>query len=169
VSGPSVSTRARAWFLRTFKGRSRSDAGWTDTPAGAVSAPPRTFSLGDLTVTATPKGIKAAGSNPSSAVWEVRVVAAGDARTWASSYGLPAHDNSAAAAAEIALDEVDQIWREPDGWRAQALADLSEDEVEAIEDSPMFRLDFKAAQWIGPHLDAVRDDTKAVMGRWLPG
>jgi hypothetical protein len=168
VSAPSLSTRARAWFLRTFRGRSRAAAGWTDTPAGAVSSPPQTFSLGDLTVAATPKGIKAAGANPASAVWEVRVSAAGDARTWASSYGLPAHDNSAAAAAEIALDEVDQIWRDPDGWRAAVVAGLSEDEVEAVEDSPTFRLDSKAARWIGPHLDGVRDATKTATGRWLP-
>ncbi|MGB2940079.1 MAG: hypothetical protein WBD38_07270 [Candidatus Dormiibacterota bacterium] len=167
MSRPSLPTRARAWFLRTFKGRSRSEAGWTDEPAGAVSAPPQTFVLGDLQIEATPKGIKAAGPNPASAVWEVRVTAAGDARTWASRYGLPARDNSAPAAADAALDELDQIWRDPDGWKAVALAGMSEDEVEAMEDSPMMRLDFKAAQWIGPFLDAVRSHTKEETGYWV--
>jgi hypothetical protein len=168
VSGPSLSTRARAWFLRTFKGRSRSEAAWADQPAGAVSSPPRTFNLGELEVAATPKGIRAAGANPPSAVWEVRITAAGDARTWASSYGLPAGDNSAAAAAEIALEELDLVWRDPDAWKAIALEGMSEDEVEAMEDSPGFRLDLKAAQWIGPHLDAARD-ARVATGRWLPG
>ncbi|MDP9325189.1 MAG: hypothetical protein M3O87_01455, partial [Candidatus Dormibacteraeota bacterium] len=100
-------------------------------------------------------------------VWEVRVTAAGDARTWASRYGLPAGDNSAAAAAEVALDELDEIWRDPDAWRAAALGGMNEDEVEAMEDSPPMRLDFKAAQWIGPHLDAVRVATKDAGGGWL--
>ena len=116
---------------------------------------------------ATPKGIRAGGSNPPSAVYEVRVSVAGDARSWSSSYGLPAGDNSAAAAAEAALDELDQIWRDPAGWRASALAGMTEDEVEAMEDSPVVRLDFKAAQWIGPQLDAVRDATKGAGGRWI--
>lgn len=167
MSGPSLSTRIRAWFLRTFKGRSRSEAAWSDEPVGVVSAPPQTFVLGDLQIEATPKGIKAAGPNPASAVWEVRVTADGDARAWASRYGLPARDNSAGAATEAALDELDQIWRDPDGWKAVALAGMSEDEVEAMEDSPMMQLDFKAAQWIGPHLDAVRAATKDAGGRWL--
>ena len=86
---------------------------------------------------------------------------------WSSSYGLPARDNSAAAAAEIALDELDQIWRDPEGWKAVALAGMTEDEVEAMEDSPPLQLDFRAAQWIGPHLDAIRDATKGARGRWV--
>jgi hypothetical protein len=167
VSGPGLGTRARAWFLRTFKGRSRADAGWEDEPAVAVSSPPASFTVGDLQVSATPRGIKAAGANPPSAVYEVRITIEGDSRSWASRYGLPAADNSAAAAAEIALDELDQIWRDPAGWKAQAFRGMSEDEAEAMADSPAVRLDFKAAQWIGPFLDAARADTKDPSGSWL--
>jgi hypothetical protein len=165
---PSVSTRARAWLLRTFKGRSAADAGWTEeAPLAAVSSPPATFKVGELEVTATPKGIRAAGSAAPSAVYEVRVTIPGDSRSWSSRYGLPPGANSSAAAAEIALDELDQVWRDPDGWKAQALAGMSEDEVEAMEDSPLVRQDFKAAEWIGPHLDAVRSATKEATGSWL--
>lgn len=166
MSGPGISTRARAWFLRTFKGRSAADAGWEEEPV-AVSSPPHTFAVGELEVAATPKGIRAAGRNPASAVYEVKVTLPGDSRSWASRYGLPAAQNSAAAAAEIALDELDQIWRDPEGWKATALEGMSEDEVEAMEDSPIVRLDFKAAQWIGPYLDAVRPATKDAKGSWL--
>jgi hypothetical protein len=162
-----VSTRARAWFLRTFRGRSASDAGWEDEPVAAVTSPPRTFVLGELEVAATPKGIRAAGSAAPSAVYEVRISIPGDARSWSSRYGLPPEANSAAAAAEIALDELDQIWRDPDAWKAQALAGMSEEEIEAMEDSPLVRLDFKAVEWIGPELDAVRGATKDARGSWL--
>jgi hypothetical protein len=167
VSGPGLGTRTRAWFLRTFKGRSRAEAGWQEEEVAAVSSPPQTFSLGELTVQATPKGIRAAGQNPASAVYEVRITVSGDSRSWASRYGLPPQENSAAAVAEIALDELDQIWRDPNAWKAQALEGMTDDEVEAMEDSPMLRLDFKAAQWIGPYLDAVRPATKSSTGRWF--
>jgi hypothetical protein len=167
LSGSSFSTRARAWFLRTFKGRSQADAGWEDQPPGAVSSPPQSFTIGELRVGAIPKGIKAAGANPPSAIYEVRVSVEGDSHAWSSSYGLPARDNSAAAAVEVALDELDQIWRDPEGWKAAALSGMSEDEVEAMEDNPTVRLDFKAAEWIGPCLDAIRDATKGARGRWV--
>ena len=163
-----LSTRLRAWFLRTFKGRSAAEAGWAEEePVAVVSSPPRTFTLGDLEVASTPKGIRAAGSAAQSAVYEVRISVPGDSRSWASRYGLPPGDNSAAAAAEIALDELDQIWRDPGSWKAQALAGMSPDEAEAMEDSPMVRLDFKAVEWIGPHLDAVRAATKEARGSWV--
>jgi hypothetical protein len=164
-----LSTRLRAWFLRTFRGRSAADAGWEEEapPAATISSPPQTFTVGELEVAATPKGIRAAGSSTPSAVYEVRVTVPGDARTWSSRYGLPPSDNSAAAAAEIALDELDQIWRNPDAWKAQAMAGMSEDEAEAMADSPLVRLDFKAVEWIGPHLDAARAATKDARGSWL--
>jgi len=50
----------------------------------------------------------------------------------------------------------------------QALAGMSEDEVEAMEDSPSMRLDLKAAKWVGPELDAVRAETRDRAGGWLP-
>lgn len=167
MSGPTLGTRARAWFLRTFRGRSREDAAWEEEAAVAISSPPGSFRVGDLRVDATPKGIRAAGRNPASAIFEVSVRVEGDSRGWSSRYGLPPGHNSAAAATEIALDELDEIWRDPEGYKATALAGMSEDEVEAMEDSPMLRLDFKAAQWIGPFLDAARDATKGATGGWV--
>jgi len=64
--------------------------------------------------------------------------------------------------------QLDQLWRDPEGWKRQALAGMSEDEVEAIEDSPATRLDMRAANWIGPELDAVRRQTRDRTGAWLP-
>lgn len=164
---PSLSTRARAWLLRTFKGRSPEDAAWEEESTW-VSSPPQTFLLGSLEIAATPMGVKASGANRPSAVYEVRVKITGDSRSWSSRYGLPATDNSARMAAESALDELDQLWRDPEGWKRQALAGMSEDEVEAIEDSPATRLDMRAAKWIGPELDAVRGQTRDRTGAWLP-
>lgn len=165
---PKLSTRARAWALRTFKGRTREEAGWEDESTW-VSSPPEVFRVGELEVGATPVGVKAAGDNRPSAVYEVRVGIPGDSRSWSSRYGLAASDNSARAAAEIALDELDEIWRSPEDWKARVLAGLSEDEIEAMEDSPAFRLDLRSAQWVGPELDSVRPVTKAASGRWIPG
>jgi hypothetical protein len=153
--------------LRTFKGRSREDAAWEDQSTW-VSAPPETFHLGRLEIAATPVGVKAAGANPPSAVYEVRITVSAEARSWSSRYGLPPGGNSARLAAESALDELDQLWRDPDGWKGQALAGMSEDEIEAMEDSPSMRSDVKAAGWIGPELDAVRAQTRDRAGVWFP-
>jgi hypothetical protein len=152
--------------LRTFKGRSKADAAWEDESTW-VSSPPEAFKLGSLEIGSTPMGVKTAGTNRPSAVYEVRVGVSGDARSWSSRYGLPAGDNSARLAAESALDELDQIWRDPEGWKRQALAGMSEDEVEAMEESPSMRADLQAAAWIGPQLDRVRGSTKDRQGAWL--
>jgi hypothetical protein len=165
---PSLRTRTRAWFLRTFKGRSQKDAAWEDESTW-VSSPPQAFALGSLEIASTPMGVKAAGANRPSAVYEVRVTIAGAPRSWSSRYGLPATDNSARDAAELALDELDQLWRDPEGWKHEVLAGMSEDEVEAMEDSPSMRSDLAAAAWIGPELDKVRAETRDRAGAWLPG
>jgi hypothetical protein len=163
---PSFGTRLRARLLRTFKGRSQKDAGWEDESAW-VSSPPESFSLGRLSIDATPRGVKAAGLNPPSAVYEVRIGIDGEKRTWSSKYGFPATDNSAREAVEAALDDLDEAWREPDAWKARALAGMTADEVDAMEDSPAMRSDLESAGWIGPELDAVRQETRGRHGRWL--
>jgi hypothetical protein len=163
---PSFSTRSRAWFLRTFKGRSREAAGWEDESTW-VSSPPESFTLGRLTIAARPLGVKAAGGNRPSAVYEVRVSLSGGSPWWASKYGLPATDNSARQAAEAALDELDEIWRQPEAWRERTLEGMSAEEVEAMEDSPTMRHDLEGARWIGPELDAVRAATRDRAGAWL--
>jgi hypothetical protein len=165
---PSFSTRSRAWFLRTFKGRSREDAGWEEESSW-VSSPPESFTLGRLEIAARPLGVKAAGNNRPSAVYEVRVGLAGESRWWSSRYGLPAVDNSARQAAEAALDEIDEVWTRPRAWRARALGGMTEDEIEAMEDSPSMRHDLEGASWIGPELDAVRGTTRDRGGAWLGG
>ena len=164
---PSFSTRARAWVLRTFKGRSRDEAPWDDESTW-VSSPPETFSVGALVVDATPLGVKAAGANRPSAVYQVTIHVDGRPPTWTSRYGLPATDNSARQAAETALEELDQLWRDPEGWRRQVLEGMSEDEVEAMEESPSMRLDLQAARWVGPELEAVRR-RRQTTGSWLEG
>jgi hypothetical protein len=163
---PSFSTSSRAWFLRTFKGRSREEAGWEDESTW-VSSPPESFRLGRLEIAARPLGVKAAGNNRPSAVYEVRISLSGDSRSWSSKYGLPATDNSARQAAEAALDEVDEIWREPETWRARALEGMTDDEVEAMENGPAMQHDIEAAAWIGPQLDAVRASSRDRAGGWL--
>jgi len=166
---PGFSTRVRARLLRTFKGsRTREEAGWEDESTW-VSSPPETFRLGRLEIAVTPRGVKAAGSNPPSAVYEIRVVVSGDSRSWTSKYGLPATDNSARQAGEVALEDIDEAWRQPDAWKARAVAGMTADEVEAMEDSPAMRLDLESARWIGPELDAVRPDTRGRTGSWLSG
>jgi hypothetical protein len=163
---PSFRTRVRAHLLRTFKGRTREEAGWEDESTW-VSSPPATFSVGRLEIAVSPRGVKAAGGNPPSAVYEVRVAMAGDPRSWTSKYGLPATDNSARQAGEIALADIDEAWREPDAWKARALAGMTAEEIEAMVDSPAMRLDLESARWIGPELDAVRPQTRARNGSWL--
>jgi hypothetical protein len=165
---PSFGTRFRARLLKTFKGRTREEAGWEDESTW-VSSPAETFSLGRLEIAVTPRGVKAAGSNPPSAVYEVGITIAGDQRSWSSKYGLPAADNSARQAGELALDDIDEAWREPEAWKARALAGMTADEAEAMEDSPAMRHDLASARWIGPELDVVRPDTRGRAGRWLSG
>jgi hypothetical protein len=166
---PSFSTRVRARLVKTFKGsRTREEAGWEDESTW-VSSPPETFSLGRLEIGVTPRGVKAAGGNRPSAVYEVRIAMPGDSRSWASKYGLPATDNSARQAAEVALEDIDEAWRDPQAWKARAFAGMTADEVEAMEDSPALRQDLESARWIGPELDAVRPKTKGRGGSWLSG
>ena len=43
---------------------------------------------------------------------------------------------------------------------------MTEDEVEAMEDSPAMRHDLEENSWIGPELDAVRG-TRDDAGAWL--
>src|SRR5258708_28934878 len=129
---PRFSTRARAWVLRTFRGRSREAAGWDDESTW-VSSPPETFSVGALVIDARPLGVKAAGANRPSAVYQISIRAQGRTATWSSRYGLPATDNSARQAAETGRDELDQRCRDATGWRRPAREGRSEDEVQARE------------------------------------
>lgn len=156
----------RAWFLRTFRGRSRARAGWTETSPDAAAGPPRSFRLGDLEVAVQPMGERASGINQPSHLFAVRVGIPGDSRAWSSTYGLPPGATSSDAA-EAALDELHQAWREPESWAAQVTAGMSEAEAEAMLDSPAMRLDMRASQWIGPHLDGFRASRDGT-GRWLP-
>jgi hypothetical protein len=160
-------TRVRAWLLRTFAGRGKDATAWQEEPAAPLVARSESFQVGELRVTASSLGIRDTGINPASVVYQVIVSREGDTRTWTSKYGLTPEQESPAAAAEIALDELDQAWRDPEKWLAEATAGMSEDEVEAMHDSPMVQADLQAATWIGPVLDGVREQTKAAAGRWL--
>jgi len=167
VAPTRLPTRLRAWLLRTFAGRTAAESGW-DEPAMPAVARSGTFRVGELTVTASSLGVRATGINRPSIVYEVRVTREGDARSWSSKYGLDPKDDSPEAAAEMALNELDQIWRDREGWAAQATEGMSEDEAEAMLDSPILGRDLRAADWIGPQLDELRPGRES-RGGWLPG
>lgn len=130
---------------------------------------PEAFEVGILRLQVTPTGLKAAGINPPTVVYEVRIGRSDDARAWSSRYGFPPREASARRAADAALDELDEAWRDHDRWLGRVTAGMSEDEVEAMEDSPAVKLDRRAAEWAGPELDPRRAARRAD-GTWLaPG
>jgi hypothetical protein len=132
-----------------------------------VSAgPPRAFALGDLRLDVTPRGLKAAGINAPSVVYAVRVSRASDPRAWSSSYGFPPRESSARHAADAALDELGEIAADREAWWRRVTDGMSEEEAEAMEDSPSVRLDLSAAEWVAPELDAWRG-RRAATGSWL--
>lgn len=161
----SATTRLKAWFLRTFKGRSAGDTAWSDELPVSAGAP-ESLQVANLVLEVTPTGLKAAGINQPSVVYEVRVTRAGDSRAWSSRYGLAPREASARRAADHALDELDEIWRDRAAWLARVTAGMSDDEVEAMEDSPSVQQDGRAAEWIGPELDALRAGRQRD-GTWL--
>jgi len=160
MPGPTV--RARAWLLRTFRGRPRERAAWTESPALAARA---SFRVGELDVAAASVGLRSAGMNEPAVVYEVEV-ALGQGRRWTSRYGLAPDAASPEAAIEHALDELDQIWRDRERWEAELTAGMTPDEAEAMLASSMSEADLAAARWIGPELDRVRATTKGATGRW---
>jgi hypothetical protein len=165
VRNASVATRLRAWFLRTFKGRSAKDAGWSEElPTGG--GPPQAFILGALRIDVVPRGPRSAGAVPPALVYEVSITRVDDPRTWSSRYGFPPQAASARLAADAALDELDEIFHDPAGWRSRVTEGMTEAEAEAMEDSPAVRLDVKSAAWIGVELTGRRDQRRAT-GSWV--
>lgn len=158
-------TRLRARLLRTFRGRRAREADW-DEELPVSAGPPQSLAIGVLRLRVTPSGLKAAGINPPSIVYEVTISRDDDPRTWSSRYGFAPREASARRAADAALDELDEVWRDHDRWLARVTYGMSEDEVEAMEDSPAVKLDRRAAQWIGPELESLRDRRRAD-GTWL--
>src|SRR5258708_40073926 len=88
----SFATRARAWALRTFRGRSQEDAAWEDESTW-VSSPPETFEVGALVVDARPLGVKAAGANRPSALYQGSIHLQARSATRSSRSRPPATDN----------------------------------------------------------------------------
>lgn len=159
-------TRLRARLLRTFRGRPAGQTEWVDElPVSA--GPPQSFAIGVLRLRVRPTGLKAAGINPPSIVYEVTITRDDDPRTWSSRYGFAPREASARRAADAALDELDEVCRDRVGWLARVTDGMSEDEVEAMEDSPAVKLDRRAAAWIGPELELLRDRRRAE-GTWVP-
>jgi hypothetical protein len=167
-------TRLRAWFLRTFAGRTAEQAGWDREPVVAAG-PARRLTLGALTLDVVPVGLRAAGANPRSVVYKVTLTAegspplrigGGQPRAWSSSYGFPPAEAGALHAAEAALDELWQAHSDFDAWVAQVTAGMSEAEAEAMLDSPAVRLDAGAAAWVGPLLEPHRANREAG-GTWF--
>jgi len=132
------------------------------TSAGA----PETFDVAGLTVDVAPRGLKAAGNNSPAVVYVVTVRADGGSRPWSSSYGFPPRQASARQAANAALDELDEIARDSRGWLARVTHGMSEEEAEAMEDSPGVTRDVSAAAWVGPYLEPHRAE-RAARGAWL--
>ncbi|MFN2464174.1 MAG: hypothetical protein ABR573_09780 [Candidatus Dormibacteria bacterium] len=165
MAKPGLVTRIRAGLLRTFRGRPRGTAAWeAELPVSAGA--PENFALGELTLAVRPLGLKAAGENRPSIVYEVSLSGPGDPRGWSSSYGLPPASASARRAAEAALDELDEVGRDPAAWVARLTAGMSEDEAEAMLDSPAVKADQRAAGWVAPNLEPLRSQ-RARWGAWL--
>ena len=132
-----------------------------------VSAgPPRSFELGGLRIDVKPRGLKSAGTNPPSMVYQVDVKGASVPRSWSSSYGFAPREGSARRAADAALDELAEIARDRERWWRRVTAGMSDDEAVAMEDSPPVRLDQQAAEWVGPELEPWRQQ-RASTGSWL--
>ena len=160
-----LQTRLRAWYLRTFKGRSTNEAGWTEE-APLTAGPPRSFELGELRLDVNPRGLKSAGANPRSMVYRVQVSGASRPQSWSSSYGFEPREGSARIAADTALDELAEIAWDRGTWWRRVTAGMSEEEAAAMEDSPAGQLDQRAADWVGPELEPWRE-RRASTGSWL--
>lgn len=130
------------------------------------AGPPRTYHLGDLVLDVTPKGLKSAGINAPSMVYGVHITRASDPRAWSSTYGFPARVGSAGKAADAALDELAEIALDREQWWRRVTDGMTDDEAEAMEDSPSVRLDQRAAEWVGPELEPWRGRREAT-GSWL--
>jgi hypothetical protein len=166
VRNTGLGTRFRARLLRTFRGRRAEDATWVDEAPVSAGAP-ESFRVAGLVVDVTPKGLKAAGINPASIIYRVRVGLTTDPRAWSSSYGFPPREASARRAADAALDELHEISLDPTAWLERITQGMSPDEAEAMEDSPAVRLDRRAAEWVGPELEGLREERREG-GSWLP-
>ncbi|MFN2465030.1 MAG: hypothetical protein ABR598_02055 [Candidatus Dormibacteria bacterium] len=160
-----VGTRMRAWLLRTFRGRPHDAAAWADQ-APVSAGPAEAFGVAGLYVAVTPVGLRSAGQNPVSIVYEVQISREGRSEQWSSRYGFPPAHASARRAADAALDELCEISQGPAAWMANVTAGMSEDEVEAMEDNPALQRDLRAADWVGPELEPLRAK-RAVEGTWL--
>jgi len=161
-----LATRLRARLLRTFRGRSAADAGWAEEEPVSAGAP-ESFEVGRLVIDVTPRGLKAAGINRPSIVYVVRVGLPAEGRAWSSSYGFPPRQASARRAADAALDELDEVARDPRAWLRRVTDGMTEDEAEAMIESPGVEQDRTAAEWFGPEL-APRRVLRRDTGSWLP-
>jgi len=165
VRNAGIGTRLRARLLRRFRGRSAADATWDEDPPVSAGAP-ESFQVGGLVVDVTPKGLKAAGINKASIVYTVRLGLSADPRGWSSGYGFPPREASARRAANAALDELDEVARDPEAWLRRVTDGMTEEEAEAMEDSPGVVLDRRAAAWVGPELERLRPRRRD-SGSWL--
>jgi len=127
---------------------------------------PRSFEFGAFRIDVVPRGLKSAGVNPPSMVYQVHIVGVSVPHSWSSSYGFAPREGSARRAADAALDELAEISLDRERWWRQVAAGMSEDEAAAMEDSPPVRLDQQAAEWIGPELETWRE-RRASTGSWL--
>ncbi|MHB8508361.1 MAG: hypothetical protein ACYDGR_06895 [Candidatus Dormibacteria bacterium] len=159
------STRARAALLRTFRGRGRRRAQWSE--ATVAAGPPLACEFAGLRITSNPVGPRRTAVGEMVMVYEVGITAAdpGNAR-WSSRYGL-AQGEASAAAIESALDELHEAYSDRARWMERCTAGMSEDEAEAIRDSPALLADIAASNWLGPILHPFAAD-RARAGRWLP-
>ena len=164
-----AATRLRAWFLRTFRGRSSQDAAATWQDALVSAGPVESYDVAGLSVEVIPQGIKASGVNQPSMVYRVTITERSGSRTWTSSYGFEPGGASARQAAEAALGELYLVYREPERWREEWTEGMSEDEAEAMLDGTVARADLKAAQWVGPRLAELRERRPSERPGWLEG
>jgi len=120
-------------------------------------APPVRFRAGGLVVTVTCQGSRAAPGRAARVVHLVSVEPTPSGPAWTARYGFAVGDHDPARAAVAALDELERAAGDPDAWRRDWTAGMSEREAEALLGGPDLAATAPAAEWAAPLLAGARD------------
>jgi len=110
----------------------------------------------------TCQGTRVALERQTRVVYDVVVEDGPGERRWASRYGFGGAGASERAAAEAALEEMERLHRDPDGWGKDWTGGMSPRAAEAVLEAPRAHEDREAADWIGPQVVQLR-----AQGLWL--
>jgi len=138
--------------LRRLLARLRRPRPTVPPPAALAPTPPVAFRCGALRVTVMLTGSRAPLGRAPRAVYEV-TIASGSAERWTARYGFPLEQaHSSHLAAEAALDDLERLNRDPQGWREELVAGMTDRETVALLESPAAAGAEVAAAWAGPLL-----------------